>query len=277
MIPSHLSYSSLTTWDRCPKSYELSRIRNAQPVPAWYFLAGTAVHKALDEYDILERVDSNFLTYLNPEVRKALKLDVDHKGWLSGGSEGDPDQGDAWLEIGPECIENWIRFRDKFTTKYIEVDVTTTFPGGVEVKGFIDRIGDHVDEGHVIIDIKSGKNPPKDKGKQLKLYAVMYMLCGGEIITRGGYFMARTGKVVWYDLDPVNDLREFNYEFTEAKRQIAWADSIGEFEAKVEFTCKFCDQRPNCFAKSGDTARTRYYDPANPGHPQHREQEEFPF
>lgn len=276
MIPSHLSYSSLTTWDRCPKSYELSRIRNAQAVPAWYFLGGTAVHKALDDYDTTGKADDNFLVYLNPEVRKAQAIDVDHKKWLSGGSEGAPVQGDEWMEIGPLCIENWKKFREKFTPEYIELDVTTTFPNGVEVKGFIDRVGEHVDEGHVIIDIKSGANPPKDKGKQLKLYAVMYMLIGGEIINRGGYFMARKNKVVWYDLDPVNDLKVFTEEFSVARRHIAWANSLGEFEAKEEFKCKFCEHQLNCFARSGDTARTRYYDPANPGHPEHRE-EEIPF
>lgn len=50
-LPSHISYSSLTTWLDCGWKYYLSRIVQAEETPAWYFIGGSALHKATEIYD----------------------------------------------------------------------------------------------------------------------------------------------------------------------------------------------------------------------------------
>ena len=273
MTPTHLSYSSLTTWDRCPKSYELSRVVKAQARPAWYFVAGTAVHNAADDIDNGRPV-KQWSEYFYPEVSKAMALDPDHTSWLSGGSQDDPDQGNAWMEIGPECVDNWKGFTSEaFQVKAIELDVTSRLPGtALKIKGYIDRIGTHVDHGEMIVDIKSGKNKPKDKGLQLKTYSALYLMATAEKITKGAYFMARTGELTKvYEFDPMQEAIDLGKKFREVAREI----SRGEFPAVVEYSCRFCDQEPNCFARSGDTPRTRHFDKSNPKY--NGPEEEIPF
>lgn len=273
MAIEHLSYSSLNTWERCPKSFHLSRIIRAQGQPAWYFLGGTAVHLALEDLDRGKTV-KEWKDYFYPEVEKALRLEPDHKSWLSGGSPDDPDQGDAWMSIGPTCVSNWKGFTSGvFQVDEIELDVTSRLPGShLKVKGFIDRLGIHAEHGRMIVDIKSGKNPPKDKGLQLKVYSALNLMATGEVVTKGAYFKAREGALSKvYEFDPMETLLEMGKRFKTTAQEIG----AGEFPAKVEYTCRFCDQAPNCFAYSGDTQRTRYYDPDNPHHP--RDTEEPPF
>lgn len=269
----HLSYSSLTTWERCPKSYQLSRILHAQAQPAWYFVGGTAVHSALEDYD-LGRPMKEWKDYFFPEVEKALAREPDHKSWLSGGSPDQPDQGDAWMTIGPQCIDNWKGFTSGvFQVDAVELDVTQRLPGShLKIKGFVDAIGEHKDYGRMIVDRKSGKNKPKDKGLQVKVYTALYLMSTGEVINKGAYFMAREGvlsKV--YEFDPMETLLDMGKKFKTVAAEIG----AGEFPAKVEYSCRFCDQAPNCFAYSGDTQRTRYYDPSNPKHVP--KEEEIPF
>lgn len=271
---THLSYSSMNAWQRCPKQYQLSRIIKAQGQPAWYFLGGTAVHQATEDHDS-GRGTKEWSEYFYPEVEKALTREPDHKSWLSGGGKEDPDQGDAWMTIGPKCISNWKTFTaTEYKVEEIELDVTARLPGShLKVKGFIDRLGEHKTQGRMIVDIKSGKNLPKDKGLQLATYSSLYLMTSGEVIGKGAYFMAREGvlsKV--YEFDPMQTLIDMGKRVKATAAEI----SAGEFPAKVEYTCRFCDQAPNCFAFSGDTQRTRYYDPSSPKYARDKD-EEIPF
>lgn len=269
----HLSYSSLTTWERCHKSYQLSRILHAQAQPAWYFVGGTAVHSALEDHDNGKPV-KEWKDYFYPEVRKALAREPDHKSWLSGGNPDEPDQGDAWMTIGPQCIDNWKGFTSGvFQVDAVELDVTQRLPGShLKIKGFVDSVGVHKEHGRMIVDRKTGKNKPKDKGLQVKVYTALYLMTTGEVINKGAYFMAREGvlsKV--YEFDPMETLLDMGKKFKTVAAEIG----AGDFPAKVEYSCRFCDQAPNCFAYSGDTQRTRYYDPSNPHHVP--KEEEIPF
>ncbi len=267
----HLSYSSLTTWQRCPKSYELSRIKMAEAIPAWYFLGGTAVHRATESHD---RGDPpvRWEDLFYPEVEEALSVEPNVHEWMSGGPKDDPDDGEKWDEIGPRCIANWQYFT---ATEFIphanriEVDVTTRLPKlWFPVKGFIDRVGLHKEHGEMIIDIKTGKNLPKDKGLQLGIYAALYEHKYGIRIDKGAYFMAREGR-----LSRPYDLSDYTIEKVAGMfRATALEVSAGSYPAKQEYTCRFCDQRLNCYKVSGDTPRTRHYDSANPHHI-----EEIPF
>lgn len=268
-MTGHLSYSSLTTWQRCPKQYELSRIRKAEAVPAWYFAGGSAVHEATEDYDRGEPVGS-WESYFYPWAEEALKREPNVREWMAGGSQDDPDDGDKWAEIGPRCIENWKTFVDgEFDVRTIELDVTTRLPGlYFPIKGFIDRVGLHEKHGQMIVDIKTGKNLPKDKGLQLGIYSALYEHKFGVRINKGAYFMAREGR-----LSRPYDLSKWSIEeVVRMFRATALEVSAGQFPAKQEYSCRFCDQRLNCFKVSGDTPRTEYYDSSHP-----RYTEEIPF
>lgn len=271
---THLSYSSLTTWERCGKQFELGRIVKAEPIPAVYFVAGTAVHKATENHD-RGNPEQSWKDLFYSGVEEALVTEPNVHEWMSGGSELDPDDCDKWMELGPLCISNWKTF---VSTEFdvdkrdIECDVTTYLPGlDIPVKGFIDRTGFHKKHGHMIIDIKAGRNTPKDKGMQLGIYSALYEHKFGIRINKGAYYMAREGR-----LSRPYDLSDYTIEKVAGIfRATALKIGAGRYPAKQEFTCRFCDQRLNCFKVSGDTPRTRYYDRSNPKHDDY--QEEIPF
>ena len=271
----HLSYSSITSFDRCPKSYQLSRVIGAQPLPAVYFALGTAVHEITEDMDRAEQSASSqsdenvcrytaedFRSVYFSEINKGLAKEPDMDKWLCGGSDGPRAAAELALETGPKCINNWRTFTSNdFKVTDIELDVTCRLPGMyLKTKGYVDRLGEHKMHGRIIVDIKTGKNKPKDKGKQLGTYAALLTASTGEVVTKGAYFMAQEGK-----LSKVYDLGEYTPESVGSANKAKLQEMNGsDYEAKVEFTCRFCDQQLNCFAYSGDTARTRYYDPLNP-------------
>lgn len=48
---THLSYSSLTSYLKCGKAYELSRILKLPERPMWSSIGGRAVHEATEDRD----------------------------------------------------------------------------------------------------------------------------------------------------------------------------------------------------------------------------------
>lgn len=50
-LPSHVSYSSLSTWIDCGWKYYLSRVAQVPEPPTWYFIGGSALHTATELYD----------------------------------------------------------------------------------------------------------------------------------------------------------------------------------------------------------------------------------
>lgn len=261
-LPDHLSHSAKGDAERCQKKFYLGRIARALELPAWYFAGGTAVHRATEDHDQGQLVRP-WHEYFYPEVERLMQQEPDTVQWLHGGSEEDPDTGEAWDDIGPGCVGAWKSFAESdFQVSDVELDVTTILPGCyVPIKGFIDRIGVHKVHGEMIVDIKTGKNRPKGN-EQLKTYAALLFQKTGRRVAKGAYFMAREGKLTRpVDLSQVDPL-EVGREFGRVVESL----SFRAFTAEKQFTCKWCEHKLNCFAFSGDTPRTRWYDPSNPHH-----------
>jgi hypothetical protein len=51
---AHRSFSQFSSWVRCGKAFQLERIRQVPQTPAWYLVAGTAFHSAVEEYLLKE-------------------------------------------------------------------------------------------------------------------------------------------------------------------------------------------------------------------------------
>lgn len=268
MIPEHLSYSTLTSWE-CRKAYQLGKIVEAPAKPAVYFAGGTAVHKALEDYDRGDRVMGSWESYFYPEVSRMMEdnrgIYWDVKKWLTGGPIGSPETPDDWMTVGPTCIENWMTFtRKTFNVNKlsIELDVTGTLPGcPVPIKGFIDRTGEYELHGDMIIDIKSGKTKPKSP-LQLGVYRALMMQKYGEAPSLGAYFMAREGRIIG---KPV-DLTEYTPEtvgamFGDVYAQMVEAEKNDDYAYNRQFTCQWCTQQDNCLNYSGQTKQAKKYDP----------------
>ena len=47
---NHRSFSSFASWVRCGKAWQLERGFSVQTEPAWWFVAGSAFHTAVERY-----------------------------------------------------------------------------------------------------------------------------------------------------------------------------------------------------------------------------------
>lgn len=253
MIPTHLSYSTLTTWERCQHKWLLEKVAGAPQKPAVYFAGGSAVHAMTEALDTgTAPPGAKFEDYFYPEVASLMEandgLYWDTSKWLMGGSADKPETCEDWLTIGPKCVENW-RTYDDHTEFDVEVDLTGSLPGcPVPIKAFADRIG-----GGDLYDLKSGKSVPKDR-----LQLVTYVTLLGRSIY-ASYFMMREAKTVKGKVtDPDPSIGE---RYGKVYAEMVEADRTGEYPAKREFTCKWCPVQDSCLAYAGDTKMAKENDP----------------
>lgn len=47
-MPEHFSHSQITSWLRCGKAYQLSRLVQAPEKPAVYLVSGNAMHSVIE-------------------------------------------------------------------------------------------------------------------------------------------------------------------------------------------------------------------------------------
>jgi putative RecB family exonuclease len=56
---AHRSFSSLTSWIRCGKAWQLERELQAPSEPAWWFVGGSAFHTAAEKFLLAEFENKN--------------------------------------------------------------------------------------------------------------------------------------------------------------------------------------------------------------------------
>lgn len=259
----HLSYSALSRYEECPRSFYLGRVKRAEEKQTWFFPLGTAVHQCVEDY--LQTGDApSFEDRFYPLIEKQLKIDPVDVNWLAGGSQDDPIIRDKAVELGKRCVDNAIKFLDDIEVWEVEYDASGMIAGcEVPIKAFIDIVGEHKKHGPVIVDWKSGKNKPKNN-LQLETYAVL--------LNENGY--GRDGNMVQFDTGlwamvnpdapnarPVKGLTEVNALALGERYQAAYDDiKQNKWKASAGFHCRFCVMAPNCLVEAGPTQRARFYD-----------------
>lgn len=262
--PTHMSYSSLSQYERCPRSYYLSKVRQAEERQTWFFPIGTAVHESIEAYVATGDVP-DFESILFPLLQSQLEIDPDDVNWLSGGSADEPIIRDRAIQLGKECVENAVLFLEDVEVYEIEFDATGNLPGcPVPIKAYIDVIGEHKKHGPVIIDWKTSRQKPKD-ALQLETYAALLKSDEKKIIIAGpnwtglwGMLRPGTPKARPVDLSAV-DPAALGKRYGEAYHRIVQ----GIWPTEAGYNCKFCTMAPNCLIEAGPTDRAKFYDKAH--------------
>src|SRR5207249_2321767 len=124
MTIDHLSYSSLTSYSSCPRSYYLSRMKRAEGTPAWYFAVGTAVHSYIEHY--LKQSSSPLKSveaYFYSEVERLMAIEPDTNKWLHGGSEDEPVIEERALKLAEACVDKALIFLEDFEVWEVEPEI----------------------------------------------------------------------------------------------------------------------------------------------------------
>lgn len=268
---NYLSYSSLSSWLDCGERFRLERVLNAPQSPAWWFIAGDAIHKATEDLDRqdapADMVTSTeaFFTHWDAAVQKLNDDGIALESVKAGGRKSDrwPNKEDHtfWRAEGPAMVDGWVRWRetalDDGWSWYwlpngdpaIEVPIQVEFDD-VLVKGYIDRVMVNPNGELMVIDLKSGSRVP-DSSLQLAIYALGIQRHFGVTPQLGAYYMTRKG-----DLAPASSLLHYTPEligswFSSAKRGI----EAEVFIPKVGPFCGSCSVAQYCAAVGGDPLR----------------------
>jgi RecB family exonuclease len=247
MTVDHLSFSALSAYQKCPRSFQLSRVIRAEETPAWYFAVGTAVHQ--------------FVELFLAEVERLMEIEPDTHKWAHAGSKEAPVVEEKALRLAQECAERAIALLDEIDVWEVELDVSGTLPGcPLPVMGFADIIGEHKKHGPIIGDWKTGKSRPKS-ALQLETYNALIN------ITKPKYFDTPF-KGLWLMVNPeaAKNTRPVVFKETTVTMGNMYGDvarhiARGTFPARIKrWECDHCHQKPNCLAASGPTARTLHYE-----------------
>jgi RecB family exonuclease len=278
----HISFSARETLQRCARSYFLRYFAKAPKRPALWSVGGSAVHETTEFYDLRSLLQSPMPDwpieeawegFFQKNLDEAFEKEPNENKW--GRSKAEDIE--VWRRQGLTFVQSYIDWRERspwelWTTPEdepaIELDVSGRLPGcPVEIKAYLDRVfWDPVFKKHHIVDLKSGKRPPKN-GDQFGTYAALVKVKYGIDVSSGVPFMNRKGT-----LGKPYDLTEFTPEvvgqvFGEAWEQVQEYLKTGQWPANTG-ECFICDVQASCAAINGPLAP--YYDPASPGHASNR-------
>lgn len=280
-LPEHISHSARETLQRCARAYFLTRVARAPQTPALWLAGGSAVHEATEFYDLLSighagdgeehdlsafEIAGIWESCFEEQLGKAEEKEEDTSKWRS--SQTEPIE--VWQRMGLQFVQAYIDWRERspweiWTTPdgepAIELDVSGKLPGcPVEIKAYLDRVfWDPVLKKHHIVDLKTGKKPPKTAA-QFETYAALLKMKYGIDVTSGVPFMNRKatlGKPFELTATP----EEVGAAYGEAWKQV----QSGVFPADgFPGECFICDVKSSCAAQNGPLAHL--YDPASPGY-----------
>lgn len=262
MLP-HISYSQYSSYVACPRRWYLSRLKGGEDKQSWYAPIGTAVHQALEDHITnAEGVGAGPMEgYFYPLVEAQMRIEPDLSKWLAGGPESAPIVEERALQRARECFDKALTELDQVDVWEVEYDASGRLPYlEVEVKAYIDILGEHKKKGPVIYDWKTGSTKPGNF--QLETY---HALLDNNVFKsplysteewKGRYVMLAPGApntryvTKWPTPEEVG--RKYQAVYDQMKAKV--------YKANAGFDCRFCFQAENCLANKGMTKRAMYYD-----------------
>ena len=274
---SHLSFSQMTSYMRCSKAYQLSRLQHAPQTPAVWSFAGRALHETLND------IHNHHFTGDLPNIGvlwtkrfdEELTAQVEHTGvppeqWKKAGrqTKDKPNREDVawWRQDGLRQLQDyyaWLRnsgwtLLGDGDAPFSEIEVSGDFHGQ-HVKAFLDAVMVNPQGLMTVVDFKSGTRTPKSP-IQLALYSVLLDQTMDLKVPYGSFMMTRKTEMT----DPI-DLSRWNAEWFEGQfSRLRFAVDQGIFMPNVGDACFTCDVSDSCYANGGFQA-FRY----DPDHPQY--------
>ena len=253
---SHLSYSQVETLLSCGEKYRLTRVEGIREEAAWWFIGGSAVHRATEFHD--EGDDSPADQLFAKALAEQLSEIPDgavirtagrpSKAWPGG------EDADWWQHHGPEFVQSWMDWRAQnpnlvlvpLTTadvSPVEVQVGASTPDGVALRGFIDRVFSDQDTGDLlIVDLKTGKNSPVSS-LQMDFYRYALTQTLGVNAHFGAFWMARKGT-----LAGVHELWRTDEQIEDMLRKSRVIIDNELFIPHLGFLCPSCGVKDFCTA-----------------------------
>lgn len=265
--PLSASFSSIKSYNKCGKAFQLQYAHKFPTPPAWYLLAGTALHRAAEWWDLGEWTDEPedaFEHAFDEVIAEAEKNHPDQNAWLAAGWVNKQRE-QHWREKGCRYMRQWADTTKPGSLLHTEIDLSTTLPSGLVMKAYADRVYDARYENLIIWDLKSGSSRPDDDS-QLGIYAVLLKHRYPSASIEAANYMFKDDKA--YEVDVTRWL-DGGLDLLDSIGQ-TWRTGVesGVFLPKRSADCERCWVADACYLQSGDTETTAQYDPLNSRYPQ---------
>ena len=242
----NLSFSKFDTYERCPKQFWYQYVLNALPEnqEASALYKGSTFHE-LVEYSAKRQKDGNIDDA--KKLLQELETQWDPTKYLTSSVQKEKQDKQS---LAP-ALESYLKWSSSNPNEIVALELPfTTYIGGFQVNGVIDRVEKTPSGEYVVIDYKTGgKNKKVDavNSPQLNLYALA--------LKENSDFGKYPSKAIFFYVEKAEGEQLFEYKVDPAK-----VDEIkGVFEGYVKaiqdkkfeatprmFTCKFCQYSDIC-------------------------------
>jgi putative RecB family exonuclease len=248
-VVGSLSPSRAGDFMTCPLLFRFRTIDRLPQAPSPAATRGTVVHSVLErlfELPAPERTPETARSLLRPEWEALLEAEPQVATLFADESELS-----AWLTSAEELLQGYFSLEDPTRVLVAEREqyVEVVLPGGLRLRGIVDRL-DVAPSGDVrITDYKSGRSPGEAfEGKvmfQMKFYAFVIWRTTGRIPKLLQLLYLSDRAILRYSPDEA-DLLAVERKLIALWAAIEKATQLKDFRPHKSKLCDWCDHRALC-------------------------------
>ena len=243
---NNLSFSKFSTYEKCPKQFWYQYILNALPENQ----EASALYKGSTFHDIVENSAKRQKDGKTDDVKKLLgelEANWDPTKYLTSPIQKEKQDKQSLIP----ALETYQKWTSSNPNKIVAVELKfTTYVGGFQVNGKIDRVEETPEGEYVVVDYKTGKSKTKVdavNSPQLNLYALALKEnpeFGKYPIKAMFFFVEKPEEMQFaeYDVDPVkiDEVKSILEGYVKAIEDKEFEPTPGMF------TCKWCQYSDIC-------------------------------
>jgi putative RecB family exonuclease len=253
-VVGSLSPSRAGDFMTCPLLYRYRSIDRLPQSPSSVAVRGTLVHAVLERlFDLpaVERTPKQAATLLAPEWERLKEAEPE-----VGALFTDEVELADWLTSAKALLDGYFTLEDprRLDPAERESFVEVVLPGGLRLRGIVDRL-DIAPGGEVrVVDYKTGRSPGEAfEGKalfQMKFYALVLWRTRGVVPKRLQLMYLGDREVLAYSPDE-SDLLATERKLLALWEAIERATQARDFRPRVSRLCDWCDHQAFCPEKGG--------------------------
>jgi putative RecB family exonuclease len=238
----------------CPLLFRYRTIDRLPQAPSSAATRGTLVHAVLERlFDLpaVERTPESAAALLAPEWERLREAEPEVAGLF-----GSEEELAGWLQSAHGLLEGYFSLEDPRLLDPAEREsyVEVVLPGGLQLRGIVDRL-DRAGTGALrVVDYKTGRAPREAfEGKalfQMKFYALVIWRSRGVIPARLQLMYLGDRATLSYEPDE-SDLLATERKLLALWQAIERAVQARDFRATPSRLCDWCDHQALCPAKGG--------------------------
>ncbi len=248
-VVGSLSPSRAGDFMTCPLLFRFRTIDRLPQAPSSAATRGTVVHSVLErlfELDPAERTPERAKSLLRPEWDALVAAEPEVATLFT-----DDTELSTWLASAEELLTGYFSLEDPRRVLVAEREqfVEVTLPGGLRLRGIVDRLDAAPDGALRITDYKTGRAPREAfEGKalfQMKFYALVLWRTRGEVPKMLQLLYLGDREILRYAPDEA-DLLAVERKLLALWEAIERATQLQDFRPRRSKLCDWCDHQALC-------------------------------